>query len=61
MTPDEAMDAVGRRARVIARDGRGGVYGSGRIISYSMVPTVTIEREDGSRIEWRYDMVEEGQ
>ncbi len=56
MTPDEAMRAVGSDA--VARDTQGGVHGEGRVISYSIVPTLTIERADGTRFSWRHDMCE---
>jgi hypothetical protein len=35
----------------------GGSYGRGRVISYTDRPTVTIEREDGTRFSWIADLV----
>jgi hypothetical protein len=34
----------------------GGSYGKGRVISYTDRPTVTIEREDGTRFSWIADL-----
>ena len=58
MTPDEARDLVGRYAVANYATGAG-EHGRGRVLSYSIVPTFTIERADGSRFEWRYDLCEE--
>ena len=56
MNEAEAMDAVGKG--VIARDGQGDEYGRGIAVAYSIVPTLTIRRDDGSQFTWRHDMCE---
>jgi hypothetical protein len=56
VTEDEAKSLVGGRA--VARTRQGDEHGRGRVISYSIVPTFTIERDDGSRFSWRFDMCE---
>ena len=56
MNEDEACAAVATQAEVVARYTNGMEHGRGRVISYSLVPTVTIERPDGSRFSWRHDM-----
>lgn len=58
MTPDEARKAVGDHAEVVAYYSGGAEVGRGRVVAYSIVPTVTIVRDDGSRFDWRHDMVE---
>jgi hypothetical protein len=58
MTNIDPNEAVRDRALVVAKDGQGGIVGTGRVIAYSVVPTFTIERPDGTRLEWRHDMVE---
>jgi hypothetical protein len=58
MTPDEAGKAASDQATVVARTAQGDECGRGTVIAYSIVPTVTIERPDGSRFDWRHDMVE---
>ena len=57
MTPEEAAEAVGGYA--IARYATGGLeYGRGFVVSYSNVPTVTIETASGERFSWRHDLCE---
>lgn len=58
MSPAEAERAVADQATVRLRDGQGNLYAEGRIISYSIVPTVTIETTNGRRISWRHDLAE---
>lgn len=58
MTPQEAIAAVNTREDVILYTAQGAVHAKGKIISYSIVPTVTIETVDGERISWRHDMTE---
>ena len=58
MTPEEARQAVYDRSRVVLRTGPGDVYAEGTVISYSIVPTVTIVTDDGRHIDWRHDMAE---
>lgn len=58
MTPDQAWTAVAEQATVRLRDGQGGAYAEGRIIAYSIVPTVLIELPNGERVSWRHDMAE---
>ena len=57
MTPEEAAEAVGGYA--IARYATGGLeHGRGFVVSYSNVPTVTIETASGERFSWRHDLCE---
>ena len=58
MNQREAMDAVAQQRAVAARCGDGSLHGEGVAIAYSMVPTVTIRRPDGSEFSWRHDMTE---
>jgi hypothetical protein len=57
MTPDEAAEAVGGYA--IARYAHGDMeHGRGFVVSYSNVPTITIETASGERFSWRHDLCE---
>lgn len=58
MTEEEARQAVlEEHTEVIAWDAAtGDEYGRGVAIAYSMVPTLTIRREDGTRFSWRHDL-----
>ena len=58
LSPAEASQAVADRARVLLRDGQGGVYAEGQIVSYSIAPVVCIETDSGERIHWRHDLAE---
>lgn len=58
MNREQAMRAVTDEAQVVARYGTGMEMGRGRVIAYSIVPTLLIEAEDGTRFSWRHDMVE---
>jgi hypothetical protein len=58
MDTEQACAAVNDGAEVVARYATGDVAGEGRVISYSIIPTLTIERRDGTRFCWRHDMVE---
>jgi hypothetical protein len=58
MRTDEAEQAVADQSRIRLRSGQGDTYAEGRIVSYSIVPTVTIETDTGERISWRHDLAE---
>ena len=58
LSHDEASQAIRDQATVRLRDGQGFPYAEGRIISYSIVPTVCIVTESGERIHWRHDLAE---
>lgn len=58
MNESESKRAVADQARVRLRYGTGDAFAEGRIISYSNVPTVCIETDDGQRIGWRHDLAD---
>lgn len=58
MTPRDAEDAVADQATVTLRTATGAFYAEGRIVSYSIVPTVTIITPEGERVSWRHDMAD---
>lgn len=58
MNESESKRAVADQARVRLRYGTGEAFAEGRVLSYSMVPTVCIETDDGRRIHWRHDLAE---
>lgn len=57
-TEDYWTQAISERSRVRLRYADGGIHAEGNIISYSIVPSVCIETDDGMRIHWRHDMAE---
>lgn len=42
----------------VAKTMQGHKVGEGKVVAYSIAPVVTIERADGSKFVWRYDMCE---
>lgn len=50
------VEDVGKWGRVFTAQGE--LVAEGRIISHSLVPSVCIERPDGTRVHWRHDMGE---
>jgi hypothetical protein len=60
MSPDEAAKAVQDQARVRfhAAWDRTETQAEGKVISYSVVPVLTIETDDGKRVSWRHDLAE---
>jgi hypothetical protein len=55
MNTEEAYDMVGDPREVIAYGGLGAEFARGHVIAYSIVPTLTIERADGTRFSWRHE------
>lgn len=58
MTPDEAIQAVADQSTIRLLTGQGEEWAVGKMVAYSVVPSVLIETEDGERISWRHDMAE---
>lgn len=58
LTPREATQLVGSETKVRLVTGQGDTLAEGKVISYSIVPTITIVTDEGQQISWRHDMAE---
>ena len=54
MTMSDHRSMLGKQ--VVARTAQGEIYDTGEAIGYTDQPTLTIEKEDGTRFSWIADM-----